>query len=146
VPDVSAARKAALEAVEQARAMKPDTDPPPSGDGPNEDPVIEAREVTLKPRRQKSSPGLVAVTLLDGTTIHLPARKQGDAPAPENAKDDFTARDFISALRAVSHGADMSDILGKNPRWEEMFAALLSVMLRKGLIADWEFIEELRRV
>jgi hypothetical protein len=27
-----------------------------------------------------------------------------------------------------------------------MFAALLSLMLKKNLIADWEFIEELRNI
>jgi type IV pilus assembly protein PilB len=151
VPDVAAARKAALDAVERQKGeTKPDTlpptalesEPPPSGDSPNDEPVIEAREIV--PKRRRSTPGMIAVTLLDGTTIHLPARKKGGAPV--RAEDDFTARDFVSALRAVSHGADASEILGDNPRWEAMFAALLSVLLRKGLIADWEFIEELRRV
>jgi type IV pilus assembly protein PilB len=41
---------------------------------------------------------------------------------------------------------DASEILGTEPRWEALFAALLSVLLRKGLIADWEFIEEFRKV
>ena len=29
---------------------------------------------------------------------------------------------------------------------EALFSALLSIMLRKGLIADWEFIEEFRKI
>jgi hypothetical protein len=52
----------------------------------------------------------------------------------------------VSALRAVTHGADASEILGESPKWEMLFAALLSLLLRKGLIADWEFIEEIRKV
>jgi len=27
-----------------------------------------------------------------------------------------------------------------------MFSALLSILLRRGLIADWEFIEEFRKI
>ena len=30
-------------------------------------------------------------------------------------------------------------------QWERLFAALLSVLLKKHLIADWEFVEEYRR-
>jgi hypothetical protein len=26
--------------------------------------------------------------------------------------------------------------------WETMFAALLTLLMRKGLVADWEFVEE----
>jgi type IV pilus assembly protein PilB len=36
--------------------------------------------------------------------------------------------------------------LGESARWEPIVAALLSVMLRKGLIADWEFLEEYRKI
>ncbi len=46
----------------------------------------------------------------------------------------------------MSHGAEASEILGENPRWEAMFAALLSLLLRKHLIADWEFVEEFRKI
>jgi hypothetical protein len=49
-------------------------------------------------------------------------------------------------MRAVAHGADASDILGTQPRWEAMFSALLSILLRKGVIADWEFVEEFRKI
>ena len=30
-------------------------------------------------------------------------------------------------------------------RWESLFAALLSLMLKKHLIADWEFVDELKK-
>jgi hypothetical protein len=99
---------------------------------------------------------MVALTLLDGTTLNLPARS---APPPAVAtkrpgsippsagglSDQLTARDLVSALRAVAHGADASEILGET-QWQAMFAALLSLMLKKNLIADWEFIEELRNI
>jgi type IV pilus assembly protein PilB len=84
---------------------------------------------------------MLNLTLLDGTTISLPANKKKSA-----AGDGLTARDFVSALRATAHGADASEILGDQVRWEPVVAALLSILLRKGLIADWEFIEELRKI
>ena len=39
-----------------------------------------------------------------------------------------------------------TEILGSNTRWETMFAALLSLMLKKHLIADWEFVDEYRKI
>src|SRR5580700_11127034 len=104
---------------------------------------------------------MFSLTLLDGTTISLPSprKKRTSAPpdmdteperraVPPGAEfsDQLTARDLVSALRAVAHGADASEILGAEPRWEAMFSALLSIMLRKGLIADWEFVEEFRKL
>jgi type IV pilus assembly protein PilB len=96
----------------------------PGGDG------AEAR----RPRAK-----MLSLTLLDGTTLQLPAKK------PPTAQEGLTARDFVSALRATAHGADATEILGEKPQWEPVVAALLSILLRKGLIADWEFIEELRK-
>jgi type IV pilus assembly protein PilB len=84
---------------------------------------------------------MLSLTLLDGTTIQLPAQKKSKDP-----QDALTARDFISALRATAHGADASEVLGEKPQWEPIVAALLSILLRKGLIADWEFVEELRKI
>lgn len=101
---------------------------------------------------------MVSLTLLDGTTISIPAppKKQGSVPdierpaasgpAAQEFSDQLTARDLVSALRAVAHGADASEILGAEPRWEAIFSALLSILLRKGLIADWEFVEEFRKI
>ncbi len=105
------------------------------------------------PRRMR--PRMISLTLLDGTSISIPApgakSDAGDArpaakPGEVVVSDQLTARDLVSALRAVSHGVDASEILGAEPRWEALFAALLSILLRKGLIADWEFIEEFRKV
>jgi type IV pilus assembly protein PilB len=107
------------------------------------------------PKRMR--PRMISLTLLDGTSISIPAPgkkhpSKPDLEAREGASavpavsDQLTARDLVSALRAVSHGVDASEILGTEPKWEALFSALLSVLLRKGLIADWEFIEEFRKV
>jgi hypothetical protein len=95
---------------------------------------------------------MISLTLLDGTSISIPAptRKPSKPDAETLPAEEFsnqlTARDLISALRAVAHGAEAGEILGTEPRWEAMFAALLSILLRKGLIADWEFVEEFRKI
>ncbi|AUX31008.1 hypothetical protein SOCE836_031250 [Sorangium cellulosum] len=149
----SAARTAAESAARTAAESAPDHgDEPPS-----------EREVRNIPAPQgRGRRRMVSLTLLDGTTITLPARgtkaqQRQPAPAraaaqseppPAPAADDpgLTARDLVSALRAVSHGADASEILGNNVRWEAMFAALLSLLLKKHLIADWEFVDELKKI
>lgn len=127
----------------------------PARDTAESSPEIDATEIEIKPAKGKR-PRMVALTFLDGTTIQLPAAKRQrsqpaqDEVSPESApggSDQLTARDIISALRAVSHGADASEIWGdKPPQWEAMFATLLSLMLKKGLIADWEFVEEFRKI
>jgi type IV pilus assembly protein PilB len=112
----------------------------------------EAKEAGL-PRRMRAR--MISLTLLDGTTVSVPApKKRGSRPDADEAHsrsgaelaDQLTARDLVSALRAVAHGADASEILGTEPRWEAMFSVLLSILLRKGLIADWEFVEEFRKI
>jgi type IV pilus assembly protein PilB len=124
-------------------------------DGPDSAPDVSAQEQEVAaPRRYR--PKMISLTLLDGTTIGVPAPKKraaktdadGDAAAAprEEMSDQLTARDLVSALRAVAHGADASEILGTEPCWEGLFSALLSILLRKGLIADWEFIEEFRKI
>jgi len=107
-------------------------------------------------RRAPSKPGarrMIALTLLDGTTIQVPSKGAeaetelpADSAGASGAGADLTARDVIAALRATARGADASDILGENARWEAMLAALLSVLLKKHLIADWEFIEEFKKL
>jgi type IV pilus assembly protein PilB len=99
----------------------------------------EGAQAAVKPRR----PRMLSLTLLDGTQIARPAQKKGTPGVPS---ESLTARDFVSALRATAHGADASEILGDKVSWEPVVAALLSILLRKGLIADWEFIEELRKI
>jgi type IV pilus assembly protein PilB len=128
--------------------VRPISEPPDSG------PQIEAREISM-PAARKSSGRMVTLTLLDGTKVNLPARDAAPQPRePEGAPaqpatgggNDLTARDLIAALRAVSHGADATEILGNEARWEALFSALLSLLLKKHLIADWEFVEEYKKV
>ena len=123
--------------------------PAPPKSAPDTMPEAEPK---TQPRAVRSVPAggmpMVALTLLDGTTIQLPAAKgrRASRPAPAGEVDPLTARDLVTALRAVTHGADASEILGDQPKWEPVVAALLSVLLRKGLIADWEFVEEFRKI
>lgn len=121
------------------------------------------RGVERIPLPRGRAPRMVALTLLDGTTIPLPAKRRPrpeaevDVEAPRTppvrseppvseAAHGLTARDLVATLRAVAQGADGSEVLGSNERWEAMFAALLSLMLKKHLIADWEFVEELEKM
>jgi hypothetical protein len=134
----------------------------PSDAGPSEAPPEEVPsepEPEVKEIAQPRGRGrrMVSLTFLDGTTIALPARAQRSKPAPEPepeaappgsqaGESALTARDLVEALRAVSHGADANEVLGGNVRWEAMFAALLSLLLKKHLIADWEFVDELKEM
>jgi hypothetical protein len=115
-------------------------------------------ETTVRPR-QNAARKLISVTLLDGTTIAVPtkprrASRTGAPPPPEEGEHDgeeaphegLSARDIIAALRAAAHGADASEILGENARWESMFAALLTLLVKKHLITDREFIEEFKKI
>jgi type IV pilus assembly protein PilB len=126
--------------------------PPRSEGGRPSSPELEPRDADRAlPRKHR--PRMISLTLLDGTTISIPAPPKGRRPSKPDVEaplgevsDQLTARDLVSALRAVAHGADASEILGAEPRWEAIFSALLSILLRKGLIADWEFIEEFRKI
>lgn len=89
---------------------------------------------------------MVTLTLLDGTRVNLPAKSSPPEKGAPEPTGELTARDLVAALRAVSHGADATEILGDKVRWEPLFAALLELLLKKHLIADWEFVEEYRRV
>jgi hypothetical protein len=156
-----------LSKAERLRGLiePPRTPPPPS-----------APPVDNIPRPRGRAPRMVALTLLDGTTITLPAKRRprreqadpteqpaGEAPPPSSTTSTrasgppseappgseetqgLTARDLVLALRVVAHGGDASEVLGTNVRWESLFSALLSLMLKKHLIADWEFVEELKK-
>ncbi|MRG91745.1 hypothetical protein [Polyangium spumosum] len=148
------------------RVLEIADDPQPSTLGEGEL-VPSSQPVDTIPEPRGRAPRMISLTLLDGTTISLPApRKQKQRvttlaqpagmpieeelpPSTLGAEDDragLTARDLVAALRAVCHGADAKEILGPNLRWEAIAAALLSVLLRKGLVADWEFVDELKKI
>ncbi len=108
-------------------------------------PPEEEDEPTPAPVHRASMAPVVAVVLADGKVVQLPGpppKREGG----EGLNEELTARDLVSALRAVARGVDASEILGEQPRWEAMFSALLSLLLRRGLIADWEFVEEFRKL
>jgi len=108
---------------------------------------VESRDGRMpRPKQARARQKMVTLTLLDGTQITLPASPKAEPgksvpPAPSG----LTARDLIEALRAQAGGADASEVLGEGVNWERMFAALLSLLLKKHLITDWEFVRELKR-
>jgi type IV pilus assembly protein PilB len=149
MPPAAAANAATAE--EEPAPPTTRSNPPPGGRGAvlaaavegTHAPRVEphaARSEAPAPDSRRGRARMLNLTLLDGTTLQLPAKKKSAVAA-----DGLTARDFVSALRATAHGADATEILGEKPQWEPVVAALLSILLRKGLIADWEFIEELRK-
>jgi hypothetical protein len=126
------------------------SEPPDSG------PHIEAREISM-PQAKRARGKMITLTLLDGSKVNVPARDAAQKKQEKGAKrrslpptnaegGELTARDLIAALRAVSHGADATEILGDNVHWEALFSALLSLLLKKHLIADWEFVEEYKKI
>lgn len=138
---------AVLEAVPSAPKAAPASPQAPTPSPVDDAPEIEATEREIVPKRARAR--MISLTLLDGTTIAVPSpgkRPSRPESEPREMSDQLTARDLVSAMRAVAHGADASEILGSEPRWETMFSALLSILLRKGLIADWEFVEEFRKI
>lgn len=104
---------------------------------------------TSAPRKQR----MISLTLLDGTTIQIPAQRRRlseEPPAPETAGateqgDRLTTHDLVAALRAVAHGAEPGETLG-DTRWESVVAALLTLLMKKQLITDWEFAETLAKM
>lgn len=135
-----------IETVELALPLSRPRSPRPAEEGP---PASE-RQVAHIPSPKGRAPRMVSLTLLDGTTLTLPPR-EADASSTsatahaERRTQELTARDLVAALRAASEGADASEILGQAPRWEPIVAALLSLLLKKHLVADWEFVEEYTR-
>lgn len=91
----------------------------------------------------QEAPKMVTLTMLDGTEVRLPVAP--GVSTSEDAGSELTARDLVEALRAHAGGQDVSQVLGTQVDWQRMFAALLSLMLKKHLIMDWEFVRELKR-
>jgi len=138
-PPPAAARPAEASAPAPAPRTSLPAPPPPGGE------PVPSRGANMP--RPRGGPAMVTLTMLDGTQIALPRtpRKRGTASSSPPAAGELTARDLIDALRAQAGGADTSEVLGKDVNWERMFAALLSLLLKKHLIVDWEFVRELRR-
>lgn len=105
--------------------------PAPSETAPAPEPVAPAK-------KKKKGPKMITLTLLDGSKVRLPAP---GSESSEEHEERLTTRDLVSALLARTQGKDVSRVLPE-PHWEAMFASLLLVLMRKGLVADWEFVEE----
>jgi type IV pilus assembly protein PilB len=126
-PDSSASEVAATRAPEDAVR-----DDAPSPDEPT---AVPLRRVERAPSRPK----MLTLTLLDGTTVKLPqphAAHDEETPTAHR----LTSRDLIQALLLHAEGKDVSAVL-RDAHWEKLFAALLSLLLKKGLVSDWEFVE-----
>ncbi len=119
------------------------THPPPPG------PTLDAREAGMPRAKKATARRMVTLTLLDGSQVTLPARTARRGATRDSdpaALEPLTTRDILLALRAKLHGQDPSEVLGDHGQWEALVAALLAVLLKKQAIADWEFIEELKRL
>lgn len=134
VPDVAkpAEPPPAAPAAEPAAAAPAEPEPAPK--------PAAAAPVDAPPKKK---PRMLTLTLLDGSTVRLPAPGQ-KKPIEEVPEESLTTRDLIAALLARAEGKDVSAVL-PDARWEPLMAALLSVLLKKGLIADWEFVEAWRK-
>ncbi len=118
-------------------------EPPPSSESSQHIPV---REHSMPLPKRGTAHRRITLTLLDGTKVTLPGRPSKGSGAHGDTDMSLTARDIVQALRAKLHGQNAAEVLGEHDRWEGLFVALLSVLLKKHLIADWEFIEELKRL
>ena len=90
-------------------------------------------------------PRMITLTLLDGTrvTVPAPSAKEPDASGAQPRR--WTAHDLIAALKDTSGGGSLAEKLGEDVKWQNLFAALLSVLMKKHLVADWEFVEEYQK-
>ena len=130
---------------------RPSAPPPPRASAPPPPPPEEAEAPDTQQEAEPASSSrlgpsgrMIAMTLLDGTTVKLPARRRSDGEQHAIPRA-WTTGDLVAALRAVSEGKSVAAAIGQEPRWELLFGALLTLMIRKGLIADWEFVDELRK-
>jgi len=145
------ASPASVSAASQPIAKLAAAAPPPLP-LPRKGPAVSSEVASTLAAGEESRPRMISLRLVDGTTVQIPAPPKRPAShedrhsSTSDVSDLLTARDLASALRAVAHGAEATEILGMEPRWEALFSALLSILLKKGIIADWEFIEEFRRV
>ncbi len=125
----------------EARAPEPTIEE----EKPAPEPVRSATP-SAPPPPKTGGPRFLTLTLLDGTQVRLPSPDAEKKPVEkqEKAEHGLTTRDLIHALSARAAGEDVSDVL-PDGAWEPLFAALLSVLMRKGLVADWEFVDEWKK-
>ena len=104
----------------------------------------QAKPKAEKAKRKSAGPKMMTLTLLDGTQVRLPAPEKAPKEEPSEHDHGLTGQDLVKALRAKAQGQDVSAVL-PDDRWEPLVGALLGLLLRKGIIADWEFVDEWKK-
>lgn len=97
-----------------------------------------------EPTKPRTKQRFVTLTLLDGTTVRLPAQRKGPDEAEPVRGGGLTGADLVRALLAKGQGAAVDDVLG-GASWEVLCATILQLLLKKGLVADWEFVEAYKK-
>ena len=97
-----------------------------------------------EPTKPRTKQRFVTLTLLDGTTVRLPAQRKGADEAEPVRGGGLTGADLVRALLAKGQGAAVDDVLG-GASWEVLCATILQLLLKKGLVADWEFVEAYKK-
>ncbi|MEM6961815.1 MAG: hypothetical protein AAF550_08755 [Myxococcota bacterium] len=90
-----------------------------------------------------TSPKAMTLTFLDGTSVML-SNPQAHEEQPSAEEPSLTVSELFQALVARDQGQEVSDVL-EGAGWERVSACLMKILIRKGLIAEWEFLEEWRR-
>lgn len=104
----------------------------------------QAKPKAEKAKRKSAGPKMMTLTLLDGTQVRLPAPEKAPKEEPSEHDHGLTGQDLVKALLAKAQGQDVSAVL-PDDRWEPLVGALLGLLLRKGIIADWEFVDEWKK-
>jgi type IV pilus assembly protein PilB len=100
-----------------------------------------------------TKPKTIALTLLDGTTIQIPAGRNrartrraltGDnAPKPMDAEVAPQARSILKALELATAGLSAE---ARAQRWEAVVHALITVLVAKGTVTEREIAEALAKI
>ncbi len=126
-------------------ATKPATPPPALRDQPDEEPSTKrtrkrgsTEPPTGKKVGEKGGTTGFSLTLLDGTTIALPATRRGNVETPKHPAD--------AAASSRSREPSRTEIPARtSSRPEEVVDALVSLLVRKGLLSESELTDELKR-
>ncbi len=126
-------------------ATKPATAAPALRDQPDEEPSTKrtrkrgsTEPPTDKKVEKKGGTTGFSLTLLDGTTIALPSARRGKAGTPKHASDDATA-----TRSSEPSPADKPARTSSRP--EDVVDALVSLLVRKGLLSETELTDELKK-
>lgn len=178
---ISVVAAPALELTAAAPEPVPAAEPSSARTVPYDDtPVVEAVEIEIprsrraraleqtasaesgpSSRRGPRSQRMISVTLLDGTTLAVPAQPgrgasvpadeaPSEAPAPAESAVPGNAAvasvgEIISALRAAVRADPKAAGATENARTGIILAAVLSVLVKKHLITEREILDELSR-